>query len=293
MRARLALTAVVLGVMAPTAVVADVTFKPEIISSTPESRARLVQNLKIADRAVLAYVHRSVLSIQQGHRDGFAQFRTWYRKRDAAEQERQAQREVLAGMFGSLLSAGLNIAIPGSGGFVDALKDVTKKGMETAVAELGKVDKGDVNRFLDEHQARLEGVITGLLDVPEQFRTKQRRDFEDARTEYVFEMEDTAAEGDELPPHTKELLAAAGVPEPGSATAIRVRDDLLAAQINALLLQSEPHLKMHSTYEISLISQVEALKHLYPKQSDRYCPVEAKLQDFWRTPECRAWIKSH
>jgi hypothetical protein len=263
----------------------------EVIEGSPEG-ARLMENtLLIADDAIQLYLVESTHAIEQGHRQGFADFRDWYRSWE--QQTARASNSLLTSIFGMALKGGLNLIFPGSGTFIDKLKEYSVAAYELAVEHLGSVPAGDVNQFLDRHERSVEAYLTGLLDVPQQFRAEHPDIMDAARWEFVFEKVGTTPAGRtpdaQLGPATRRMLAELGVPEPGSVTANGFRERVLQRQILGVFNNSEPHLQMHSAWERETIAQVSALRHIYPGQADRYCPVERRLHDFWRTPECRAW----
>lgn len=263
----------------------------DVIQGSPEDFQRLENTLLIGDQAIQLYLVESTRSIQQGHRHGFAEFRDWYRSYQ--KRQEQANEDLLKSIFGLALKGGLNIIFPGSGTFIDKLKEYSVQAYDLAVNNLGSVDPGDVNQFLDRHEAAVEGVITGLLDVPDQFRNDHPDIIEAAKWEFVFEKVGTTAAGEtpntELGPETRRMLAEVGVPEPGSATANRFKERVLERQIRGVFAADEAFKIMHSDWEIDVIARVTALRHLDPENKDRYCQVEQALSYFWQSPECRGW----
>lgn len=265
----------------------------DVIEGSPENAARMANFLRIADNSILDYVTRSTQSIQQGHRQGFADFRDWYRTRRAEEAEREATQELLRSLVGTALGAGLNVIFPGSGTFMEKLREYSVAAYEFASDHLGSVSSGDINQFLDRHESSLEAVITGLLDVPETFRDDAGEELEAAKWEFVFEAMDRDASAEspssEVGPRTRRLLRNMGIPEPGSATAAVYRQRILVRQIYGVFSQDHNLRISWSDGDMRNGAEASALRHLYPGQPNRYCPAEVRLNNFFWSEECRNW----
>ncbi|HEX6203370.1 MAG TPA: hypothetical protein VF100_10225 [Thermoanaerobaculia bacterium] len=281
------------GLPAAAQPVVDFEDEPLEIEGTAENAQRMAHFLRLADNSIMDYINESTDSIQQGHRQGFSDFRDWYRAQRAAQAEREATERMLASIFGTALGSGLNLVFPGSGAFVTALKTYSVAAYNLAVQNLGRIPQGDINQFLDRHERVLEGYITGLENVPPTFRQDQPQILEAARWEFVFEAMDREARGEattsDLGPSTRQLLQQAGVPPAGSATATDFRIRVLQQQIYGIYREDPNIRRSWGDTDMRNGAEASALRLVYPNEPGRYCPAETRLHDFFWSDACRRW----
>lgn len=274
----------------------DFSDEPLVIEGTRESAERMANFTRIADNAIMDYVNESTDSIQQGHRQGFSDFRDWYRTRRAEQAEREATQRMLASMIGSALGTGLNFIFPGSGVFMTLLRQASTTAYNLAVQQIGSVSEGDINAFLDRHERALQNVVTGFEDVPESLRRDHADALQAAKWEFVFEAMDREAAGQEVSsevgPRTRRLLRDVGVPAPGSETSEVFRLRLLERQIYAVFSQDRNLRISWGDVDMRYGAEAAAKRFVYPDQPNRYCPAETQLHNFFWTAECRQWHQS-
>jgi len=276
----------------------DINFEDEEaepIEGSAANAERMANLLRIADNSILDYVTRSTRSMQQGHRQGFADFRDWYRARRAAEEAEEATQQLLLSLIGSALALGMDLTFPGSSTYATILKAVLTTAYDTAVSNLGTVNESDINQFLDRHESALEGVLTQLLQAPEEFRSRGGQELEAAKWEFVYEAleRDRSSSGSpssEVGPTTRRMLRNMGVPPPGASTARRYRVRILQLQIRKLFSRdANMRQGFGNSRDVRIAADVAALRHIYPNQPIRYCSLEQRLNYFFQTEECRNW----
>ena len=265
----------------------------DVIEGSPENAERIANFLRIADNSIMDYVNETVDSIQQGHRQGFSDFRTWYRQRRADQAADEATERMLAELFGSALKLGLDYIFPGSGTFITILKSGCEAAYNLAVDQIGSVSEGDTNMFLDQHERSLQAVITSFEDVGANFRQNAGEDMAAVKWEFVFEAMDREAEGGEetteVGPRTRQLLRRMGIPGPGANTSTAYRVRVLTRQIYGIFSQDSNLRVSWGDRDMRAAAAGAANREVYPGQPDRYCPHETDLNNFFWTDECREW----
>jgi hypothetical protein len=264
------------------------TFTARTIRGDPQAfRVRL----QVADNSIQDYVRASFNIIAQGHREGFQHFRVWYRAQRARQQEAAANSQMIAKLFGFALQQGLNVIFPGSGTFVGMLKQAATFAYGQAVAHMGTVPSGDVNRFLDVHQAGVEQLISAWLLKAEQVRTQDPNLWTAAKNEFIFEQLDAASPTSELGPETRQLLEELGVPAPIDGTLWRFKAQIMAGQIAEALWTWDWN--MFSTrFETHKMALSEAGRYFWPQNPEIYCAPQVYVNNMMRTRTCREVISA-
>ena len=260
--------------------VAPVTFPAQTIRGDANTfRLRL----QVADNSIQDYVRASFNIIAQGHREGFQHFRVWYRQQEAARQAATANQELIAALFGFALKQTLNVVFPESGEFIKLLKEAATFAYEQAAAHLGRVPQGDVNRLLDEHQARVEELVSAWLVKAEEVRRQDPARWTAAKDEFVLEQLDAAQPTSELGPQTKQLLEELGVPPPNDATLWRFKGQIMASQITEALWKWDWDRMNGSRWETHNVALSEMARYFWPQNPEIYCvpagPGERLVED--------------
>lgn len=278
---------VLVGIAAAPLSAQTVDFEAELLESDAQDLRgrveRMDNRLRIAENAVQIYVNDSVDDMIQGHREGFAQFRVWYRDYESRRSERMKREQLLAHIVSQGLMKSVDHIFPGAGKVTGMFKKYAEKAYTKALTG-GIKSEGDVATFLDKHQAVLEQVLSDLETLDGKFSAEHADILDLARWEQVL----SGGETNRLVPETVRLLADVGVPEPGQATIATYRDRVLERQIRAVLAAYNTAEVRYSDWELDIIARVLALKHL-TNDPDRYCPVERRLRSWWQTPTCRKW----
>jgi len=270
--------------------VAPVTFRTGETIHGDANSFRL--RLQIADNSIQDYVRASFNIIAQGHREGFQHFRVWYRQQEAKRQEAAANREMISAIFGFALKQTLNLVFPESGEFIEKLKEAANWAYEKAAANLGNVPPGDINRFLDEHQARVEELISAWLVKAEEVRRQDPARWTAAKDEFVLEQVDATQPTSELGPQTKQLLEELGVPRPDDGTLWRFKGQIMAAQITEALWTWDWKTMNGSRFETHIVALSEMGRYFWPQNPEIFCAPQLHVNDFWRTPVCRDAIRA-
>jgi hypothetical protein len=246
--------------------------------------------LQVADNSIQDYVRASYNIIAQGHREGFSHFRVWYRRQEAARQAAAANQELIAALFGFALKQTLNIVFPESGEFIKKLKEAAVWAYDKAAANLGRIPRGDVNRFLDGHQARVEELISSWLVKAEEVRRQDPGIWTAAKNEFILEQLDAAQPSSELGPQTKQLLEELGVPPPSDGTLWRFKGQIMAAQITEALWKWDWDRMNGSRWETHNVALSEMARYFWPQNPEIYCVPQVRVNNWWRTPTCRKAI---
>jgi hypothetical protein len=263
-------------------------FPPQTIRADLQSyRLRL----QIADNSIQDYVRASFNIIAQGHREGFQHFRTWYRTKDAQRQAAAATNQMMAAFFGFALKQGLNVIFPGSGEFVKKLKEAATWAYDQAASRLGRVPSGDVNRFLDAHQAGIEQLISSWLVKAEEVRNQNPALWTAAKNEFIFEQIDAAQPTSQLGPQTRQLLEELGVPPPDDSTLLRFKAQIMAGQIAEALWAWDWDRMSGSRWEVRNVALSETAQYFWPQDPGIFCAPQVRVRDFFRTPICRTTIR--
>ena len=247
--------------------------------------------LQLADNSIQDYVRASYNIIAQGHREGFQHFRVWYRQQEAQRQAAAANRELIAAIFGFALKQTLNVVFPESGEFIKKLKEAASGPTQRRPPTSATFPRGDVNRFLDEHQARVEELISTWLLKAEEVRRQDPTIWEAAKDEFVFEQLDATQPSSELGPQTRQLLEELGVPPPNDATLWRFKGQIMAAQITEALWMWDWKTMNGSRWETHNVALSEMGRYFYPQNPEIFCAPQVRVSDFWRTPTCRKAIR--
>jgi hypothetical protein len=264
-------------------------FPPVVITGDAESYR---QRLRMADNSIQDYVRASIHIIAQGHREGFANFRVWYRTEIAKREADQNMNELMAKLFGFALKSAMASMFPEVGLFADKLKEAASSAYAQAVSRLGHIPAADVNRFLDEHQARVEDVIGGWLTKAEEVRRSNAALWDEAKNQFILEQLDVASTTSELGPQSRQVLEQLGVPQPNDITLLRFKAQVMAAQVTEVLwgwgwsFTTGP-----SRWDTSNMAMSETLKQIYPNYSEIYCVPQRHVRDLLRTGTCRDAIK--
>lgn len=239
-------------------------------------------------------------AIMQGHGCGFTAFQTWYRKRDSRLRAEAANRETVARIFSAGLSQSLNFVLPGSGVFLSALRGGLSGAYSEALSEVASFEGGDPDLFLARQEEAIEAVRSNFLARADSISDELDQAFEDLKWEYVLEyQEDPTATDTDPSPHIRDIAAHYGVPRPNKSTIDRVALSVLESHIKGVLAQdrdfqqgyavsSFPDSEAYTTAAV----RVQAYRHFYAGEPDRYCPVEIELYElalFGLGSECQEW----
>jgi hypothetical protein len=273
------------GAFAPPADIIDM--EPMEIITDPatyrERVARTTQLLRQADAALRDHVMASMQSVMQGHAQGFASFETWYLRRDARLRAEAAQQEVLASILSQGMTQGLNIAIPGSGLFVSALRGGLSRAYSTAVDRMAAFEGGNPQIFLAQQREALEVVRSEFLGQATTIPTADTEAWETLKWEYVFDIEDDPTGTDTAPSaRIVQIARTFGIPRPGNDTIRRVALVLLEEHIAGILRADSAFMRgavfsANRRIYVERAARLNAYRHFYAGQPNIYCPVELEL----------------
>jgi hypothetical protein len=259
-------------------------FPPVVIIGDAE-RYRL--RLQIADNSIQDYVRQSFTVIAEGHKAGFKNFSTWYRAAVASRHADEATNDLMAKLFGFALKEVMNLMFPESGTFVEKLKEAARWSYDQAASRLGRIPDGDINRFLDEHEARVEDVISSWYTKAEEVRHSNAALWDEAKNQFILEQLDVASPTSELGPQTRQVLEQLGVPQPNEITSLRFKAQVMAAQVTEVLWDWQWSTMVGSRWETRNMAMFETLRQIYPDYPEIYCVPQRHVRDFFRTPTCR------
>ena len=186
----------------------------------------------------------------------------------------------------------MNVMFPESGTFTEKLKDAAKWSYDQAVSRLGRIPAGDVNRFLDEHGARVEDVISSWYTKAEEVRRSNAALWDEAKNQFILEQLDVTSPTSELGPQTRQVLEQLGVPQPNDITTLRFKVQVMAAQVTEVLWGWDYDRMSGSRWETHNMAMSETLKQIYPDYPEIYCVPQRHVRDFpFRTPTCRDAIR--
>jgi hypothetical protein len=271
------------AVMAGTA--GEVTFEPDRITVSKSQMAQFTAARGEAQAAIGREVDRYVQTVQQGHREGYAKFRVWYRQWEKAKDESSA--ELAKKICGFLLEKGIALIFPEEEVFITILKAAAVKGYGLASDNLGKIEKGDIESFLDTLWAAEESEITGLLDAHDRF-FQDKPDEVDAAVESFMEARNGGWDTTEkLPPQTLSILQGLGVGTHGTAAASVITERVLSAHIESVL-HADPDVvagaggaNLGIMAEVSALRQMQALPQV--DNREKIYQIELGLPEFFRT----------
>ncbi len=136
------------------------TFDAEEITVSASELSQFHNSHDVAQQVIGREVDRYIATVQQGHRQGYAHFRSWYREWESAKEN--SSNEIASKICGYLLEKGLAIIFPEDEVFIIILKEVATKGFDLATQQLNKVETGKLDSFLDAVWAAEERAITAL-----------------------------------------------------------------------------------------------------------------------------------
>ena len=264
-----------------------VVFEPEIIVSDPAAHERIRTHLQIANTIVMDYLRDATKAVEQGHRLGFANFEVWYRRFQSRKES--ATSEVMKVVMKNVLVRGLEIVFPEATPFIEALKFAAEKGYNLAVQQLGAHSAGDVDGFLAKLKVAEETYISKLLDTPEEFRRAHAEAFEAAQWEIVnLWLEGTGAPSDRtIPASAMEILAAVGVPAPGSVTATAVGESVMVSHVTPIYQNTPAVVQGAGPYSLRAMAQVATLRQFdLNGNRQRICEIERRSfhSFYWSVP---------
>jgi len=259
--------------------------KPIEITVTQSDLAQLRLKQGEAQQAISHEVEQAVKAIQQGHRQGYANFKLWYRGWEKAKEE--SSTELAKKICGFLLEKGLDIIFPEEELFITLLKKAATKGYELAADNLGKIDVGDVNGFLDIVGAAEEDEITALLDAEDELFKNKPEEVDAAVASFIGARDAGWASTEQLPPETLEILQQAGIGLHGSAAATVCAERVLIAHIEAVLRTDPAVVAGSGGASLRIMAEVAALRQMQKLPSvdnrERIWNLEQGLPPFFRT----------
>lgn len=221
-------------------------FDADAVIDANASRMTLLRTqYNLADERLSEYLQQSMLSIQQGHRTGFQHFRVWFR--DIRNANQRASIGVAQAILKFAFPKFFDAILPGSSAMAKEM--LSYWSTLEAVDKALKIPEGEVELFLDRLQAAEELRIAQLLDMPKQFKQNHRDEWNAAKLEYLeLRLQDPSVLSGEavdaraadrrrdpneqqLPESVLGMMNTLGVPPPGSPTAKRVAEDVLAGHI--------------------------------------------------------------
>jgi DNA uptake protein ComE-like DNA-binding protein len=268
-----------------------VTDRPIELSPTSARMDHLKDEQKVARIAVGLEIQRYIEALQQGHRQGIKDFRTWYRDwKDAQEDGFAALARFICGF---LAEAGLDLIFPEEEVLYKVIKAIAKKGYTTAADQVEKMEAKarNVEGFLDSLESAEEKAITALLDAKDQLFANHAEEIDKAVGSMVdaFELKDWK-DTEKLPPETLAVLAKLGVGVHGSAAATTMAERVLAAHIESVYRANAATVQgsggQHGPVDIEVQAEIAALKHEQNLPSvdnrERIFELERKLPSFFR-----------
>ena len=238
-----------------------------------------------AQAAIGREVDRYVQTVQQGHREGYANFRVWYRQWEKAKEE--SSTELAKKICGFLLEKGIAIIFPEEEVFITVLKAVATKGYGLAADHLGKVDAGNIESFLDTLWAAEESEITALLDAHDRFFQDRPNDVDMAVESFMLARDAGWDSTEKLPPQTLSVLQQMGVGAHGTSAATLIAERVLSAHIESVL-HADPDVvagaggaNLGVMAEVSALRQMQSLPRL--DNREKIYQLELGLPEFFRT----------
>jgi DNA uptake protein ComE-like DNA-binding protein len=229
-----------------------------------------------------------VQAIQQGHRQGYSDFRNWYRKWEKAKENSDA--EMAKKICGFILEAGLDIIFPEEEVFIVILKKAAAKAYELAADQLSKagIPKGNIEEFLDAVWAAEEHGITTQLDVHDKFFDSNAPEVEEAIDSFIRARMGGWDSTEKLPAETLAILKKAGVGEHGAAAANVIAERVLSAHIQSVLrADRNVTFAASSAADIEVMAEIAALRQMQSLPNvdnrNRIWTLERKLPDMFRT----------
>jgi hypothetical protein len=272
----------------PTSDGGAVTFEPDVITVTKADQAQYKADRGEAQTAIGREVDRYVKAVEQGHRQGYADFRNWYRKWEKAKEDSDA--ELAKKICGFILEAGLDIIFPEEEVLIVILKKAAAKAYEVAADQLSKagIPKGNIEEFLDTVWAAEEHGITTQLDVHDQFFDSKAPEVQAAIDSFINARLQGWDSTEKLPAETIEILKNAGVGAHGAAAANVIAERVLSAHIQSVLrADSNVTFAASSAADISVMAEIAALRQVQSLPSvdnrDRIWTLERRLPDMYRT----------
>ena len=237
------------------------------------------------------YLRDSTKAVEEGHRLGYTNFEAWYRRFQSRKED--ATGEIMKLVLKSVLSKGLELAVPEATPFVEALMAAAESGFELAIDHIGTQTPGDVDGFLAKLKVAEETYIAKLLDTPEQFRRTHADAFEAAQWEIVeLWLDGNGSPSDPtIPAAAVEILSAVGVPAPGTRTATGIAESVLVSHITPIYENTPSIVQGAGPYSLRAMAQVAALRQMdINGNKQRICQIERRSFSsfYWSVPrgEC-------
>lgn len=237
-----------------------VTFEPLEINVTPADQAQYSNAAGLAMTSIGREVDRFIEAVQKGHEEGYANFRVWYRGWEHAKES--SSNEIASKICGFLLEKGLAVIFPEEEVFIVILKEAAKKGWDLAADHLGKVDKGDIESFLDKVWAAEMDSVNKLLDAHDKFFHEHTADVDALVANFIGQREAGWTSTEELHPETLEMLHSMGIGVHGSAASKVIAERVLAAHIDSVLHSDEGTMQIAGGANADTIAKIEALKEM-------------------------------
>jgi hypothetical protein len=263
----------------------EINFEPDVIKVTPADMAQYKTARGEAETAIGREVERYIQTVQQGHREGYANFRVWYRSWEKAKEE--SSTELAKKICGFLLEKGVAIIFPEEEVFITVLKAVATKGYGLAADQLGKVKSGDIESFLDTVGAAEESEITALLDAHDRFFQEKTQAVDEAVDSFLEAREKGWATTEKLPPETLAILQRFGIGAHGSAAASLTAERLLSAHIESVLHADPDVVAGAGGANLGIMAEVSALRQMQSlpgvDNREKIYDLERGLPPFFRT----------
>ena len=239
----------------------------------------------IAQQVIGREVERYIASVQQGHRQGYANFRVWFR--DWNDAKENSSSEIARKICGFLLEKGLEVIFPEEEVFIVILKTVATKGWDLGSDALSKVEAGKPESFLDGVWAAEEGSITALLDAHDRFFKEHDEEVLALVASYIGARDAGWESTEALPPETLEMLHGMGIGMHGSQAATLAAERVLAAHIDAVFHADEGTMQIAGGANSDIQAQISALKQMQSLPSvdhrEEMWTLERRLPDMLRS----------
>jgi hypothetical protein len=213
-----------------------------------------------ADTAIGKEIDQSIAAVQQGHRQGIANFKSWYRGWVHAKED--SSQAMAANVCKFILGKGLAIIFPEEEAFYETLKKVAEIAFEKAVEHLGETKAGDIDGFLDNLQATEEAEITSLLDARDKFKDEHADVISNAEMEFMIARDDGWPTTDKLPPAALDILHKAGVGLHGKQAATVFSERWLSAHIESIYREDWSVMTGAGPADVGLMAQIAALRQM-------------------------------
>lgn len=270
---------------APVAAGEGLKFKPLEIETTKSDLEKFRLKQGEAENAIGKEIDRYVAAIQQGHRQGLANFGSWYRAWEKAKDD--ASSATAAKICKFILGKGLEIIFPEEEVFIQTLKKVAEYVFEKAVDHLAETPAGDIGAFLGNLQSTEESEITHLLDVHDKFMSEHADILEQATIEFIVQRDEGWPHTDKLPPSVLDMLRQAGIGLHGAAAATVFAERWLTAHIEGVYRQDWGVVHgAPSDASIGVMAQIAALREMQrttgADNRERIFEIEKSLPSHFR-----------